>query len=77
MISIALFLLPANEKRKAVDRLFWNFSKEVYFLCFFTGDSLRQESHRFRILKRKTIQNSEDNRSEKIINVMQWQLDND
>ena len=39
-----------------VDRLFWNFSKEVYFLFFFTGDSLGQESHRFPILKRKTIQ---------------------
>ena len=60
MISIALFLLPANEKRTAVDRLFWNFSKEVYFLCFFVGDSLGQESHLFRILKRKTFQNSED-----------------
>ena len=36
------------------------------FLCFFTGDSLRQESHRFRILKRKTIQNSEDIINEKL-----------
>ena len=37
------------------DRLLWNFSNEVYFLCFFVGDSLGQESHLFRILKRKTI----------------------
>lgn len=35
----------ANGKRTAVDRLFWNFSNEVYFLCFFVGDSLGQESH--------------------------------
>ena len=56
----------ANEKRTSVDRLLWIISKEVYFLCFLIRRDTRHESHRFRILKRKTIQNSEDIINEKL-----------
>ena len=57
----------ANEKRTAVDRLFLNFSKEVYFLCFLIRRDTRHENHRFQILKSENIQNSEDT-----INVENW-----
>lgn len=61
---IGSFFVPANGKRTAVGRLFWNFSKEVYFLCFLRRDA-EHENRRLRILKQKTIQNAEDNRSER------------
>ena len=63
---IGSFFVPANEKRTSVDRLLWIISKEVYFLCFLIRRDTRHESHRFRILKRKTIQNSEDIINEKL-----------
>lgn len=56
----------ANEKRTTVDRLFWNFSKEVYFLCFSIRRDTRHKNRRFRILKSENIQNSEDTINEKI-----------
>ena len=76
MDVIGSFVIPANErrtknllanrKRTVVDRLFWNFSKEVYFLCFLTGDEARHGNRRFRILKSENIQNSEDIINEKL-----------
>lgn len=56
----------ANEKRTAVDRLFWKFSKEVYFLCLLIRRDTRYENRQLWILKQKTIQNSEDNKNEKL-----------
>ena len=65
-VVIGSFFVPANGKRTTVDRLFGNFSKEVYFLCFLIKRDVGHENPRFQILKRKSIQNSEGIISEKL-----------